>query len=102
MDTFQFTPSICTSPLFGSGEVYHCNELDCPVHGERNRTMIDNPRAGKRLGREEDDESESVQQDIKDGYRCEHGVCIPESCTKCYGGRATTLTKEQIDSMQRS
>lgn len=29
----------CTSPKFGTGEIYHCLELDCPVHGERNRTI---------------------------------------------------------------
>lgn len=29
----------CNSPLFGTGEVYHCHELDCPVHGERNKIM---------------------------------------------------------------
>ncbi len=50
-----------------------------------------NPRAGKKLGREEDDWPESVQQDIEDGYRCQHGVNIPETCTECRGGKATQL-----------
>jgi hypothetical protein len=29
----------CNSPLFGSGQIYHCSELDCPIHGERNKLM---------------------------------------------------------------
>lgn len=57
--------------------------------------MTHNPRAGKKLGRDEDDHPESVTRDIEDGYRCKHGVCIPEPCTQCRGGKATQLEGEQ-------
>ena len=36
--TAQNYPLQCNSPLAGTGEVYNCNNLDCSIHGERNRS----------------------------------------------------------------
>ncbi len=43
----------CTSPLFGTGEVYHCSELGCPIHGERNSILADAEKLSQRMTRDE-------------------------------------------------
>lgn len=30
---------VCNHPKYGTTELYFCDSLDCPVHGERNRTV---------------------------------------------------------------
>lgn len=55
----------CSSPHFGGGEVYHCHELSCPIHGERNKQI-----------------ASVVGEDCR--LRLE-GCCDDPACPHCFG-----------------
>lgn len=62
---------VCNSPLFGTGDVYHCSELDCPVHGERNVSMLEPAKAPWTL-------TENVRRRPRDHAKV-NGLTVEES-----------------------